>query len=76
MNCDQHYTWVACNPGEPGAYAAHTDDPRYRRLLHNFKRREKRKGATVIRVTCNEAQALLYKHLQPSAAPQSPQEKS
>jgi hypothetical protein len=68
MNCDEHYTWVACKPGVPGAYAAHTDDPRYRKYLGNFKRREKRKGASVIRVTCNEAQALLGEYLDASDA--------
>jgi hypothetical protein len=63
MNCDEHYTWVACRPGQPGAYAAHTDDKQYRKFLRNFKRREKRKGSTVIRVTCNEAQRLLGEYL-------------
>lgn len=59
MICDEHYTYVACKPGEPGAYAACTADPRYKRYAMNFKRRETRAGAKVLRVTCNEAQALL-----------------
>jgi len=64
MNCDEHFTWVACNPKlGPGAYAAHTDDQRYRKFLQNWKRRELRKGATVTRVTCNEAQKLMGQFL-------------
>lgn len=59
MNCDEHFTWVACKPKQPGAYAAHTDDERYKDSLAIFKRREKRKGALVKRVTCNVAHALL-----------------
>lgn len=58
-----HYTWVACKPGWPGAYAAHTDDSRYRTFLRNWKRREKRLGASVQRVTCDEAKRMLDEYL-------------
>lgn len=60
MNCDEHFTYVACNPKlGPGAYAACTADEEYAEYAKDFKRREKRAGATVRRVTCNEAKALL-----------------
>lgn len=59
QHCDEHFTWVACKPGWPGAYAAHTDDAAFRKDLANFKRREKAKGAVVKRVTCNEARTLM-----------------
>lgn len=58
--CDEHYSYVACKPGQPGAYASCTDDERF---WPDFKRREEWAGATVKRVTCNEARRLMGKYL-------------
>lgn len=58
--CDGHYTYVAIHPKRPGAYASCTDDERF---WPDFKRREEWAGATVKRVTCNEAQKLLGQYL-------------
>lgn len=60
---DKHFSWVAIMPDWPGAYASHTDDPMYRRFLPHFIRREEKKGATVKRVTSDEAHKLLKEYM-------------
>jgi len=64
MNCDEHFTWVACNPKlGPGAYACCTADSEYEKYAKDFRRREQANGATVKRVTCNDAHAMLDEYL-------------
>lgn len=58
-----HYSWVACKPGWPGAYASHTDDEEFADSLLEFKRREEARGCTVNRVTCDEAHKLLREYM-------------
>lgn len=58
-DCDEHLVWVAMTPGEPGAHASCVDEPPFR---EEWAAEEMAEGSTLLRVTCNQAHAMLKEY--------------
>lgn len=54
-----HHVYVACNKGEPGAYAACAEMVGYEEYLIDFMAENIRLGAFISRVDCDTGHAML-----------------